>query len=281
MKERFKRYLEREFRAIRPTLAAAEYREKMLKQLMDRAQELRIKGIDDDDLIYDMCIDELGDFRATLMQFDEKEHKISNAKRNAVLGAVCGVGAVLAFVLIYLVVSFVTGEWSRTWLILVGAAFAGVVAAAIVMLVKFGKSKKFVLMRLMPPVVIVLLCVYLFLLLQLVFNVPMSWIIFLVMVMLVFGFDAIMAFVTDFKFRWIELPIVIEVLCVMIYVIVGVASAVWHPTWLLCLGGVVAAIAEAIVLIAKRNGNKDKKEKVRLNDKYNKEDESYYTMWKD
>ena len=38
MKERFKRYLEREFRAIAPTLAAMEYREQMLKKLMDRAQ---------------------------------------------------------------------------------------------------------------------------------------------------------------------------------------------------------------------------------------------------
>lgn len=281
MKERFKRYLEREFRAIRPTLAAAEYREKVLKQLMDRAQELRIKGIDDEDLIYDMCIDELGDFRATLEQFDEQEHKVANAKRNAVLGAVCAVGAVLAFVIIYLVVSFVTSAWALTWLILVGGAFIGVIAAAIIMLVKFGKAKKFILMRLMPPVVIVLACVYLFLLLQLVFNVPMSWIIFLVMVVLIFVFDAVMAYATDFKFRWVELPIVIEVVCVMAYVIVGVTTSLWHPTWLLCLGGVVAAVAEAIALVAARNSRKDKKEKVKLNDKYNKEDESYYTMWKD
>lgn len=281
MKERFKRYLEREFRAIRPTLAAAEYREKVLKQLMDRAQELRIKGIDDEDLIYDMCIDELGDFRATLEAFEEQEHKVGNAKRSALLGGVCAVGAALAFVIIYLVISFVTGEWGLTWLLLVGGAFVGVIAAAIALLVKFGKAKKFILMRLMPPVVIVLMCVYLFLLLQLVFNVPMSWIIFLVMVIMMFVFDTVMAYVTDFKFRWIELPISIEVVCVMVYVIVGVCTNMWHPTWLLCLGGVVAAVVEAIVLIANRNGKKDKKEKVRLNDKYNKEDESYYTMWKD
>ena len=265
MKERFKRYLEQQFRSI-------------------RAQELRIKGIDDEDLIYDMCIEELGDFQATLTAFDEQEHKIANTKRNALLGAVCGVGAVLAFVIIYLVVSFVTSAWALTWLILVGGAFIGVIAAAIIMLVKFGKAKKFILMRLMPPVVIVLACVYLFLLLQLVFNVPMSWIIFLVMVMLIFVFDAVMAYATDFKFRWVELPIVIEIVCVMIYVIVGVTAQVsgfWGIGWLLCLGGVVAAIAEAIALIAVRNGKKDKKEKIRLKDKYTKEDESYYTSWKD
>ena len=284
MKERFKRYLEQQFRAIRPTLAAAEYREKMLKQLMDRAQELRIKGMDDEDLIYDMCIDELGDFGATLAAFDEQEHKVANAKRNALLGAVCGVGAVLALVVIYLIVSFlVPNSWGLTWLILVGGAFAGVIAFSVVLLVKFGKAKKYIAMRLMPPVIIVLLCVYLFLLLQLVAEVEMAWLTFLVMVMMIAVFDGVMAFITDFKFRWIELPIVIEVFCVMLYVIIGIAvgAAFWHPGWLLCLGGVVAAIAEAIAIIANRNSKKDAKEKVRIKDKYTKEDESYYTSWKD
>lgn len=284
MKDRFKRYLEQQFRAIRPTLAAAEYREKMLKQLMDRAQELRIKGMDDEDLIYDMCIDELGDFGATLAAFDEQEHKVANAKRNALLGAVCGVGAVLALVVIYLIVSFlVPNSWGLTWLILVGGAFAGVIAFSVVLLVKFGKAKKYIAMRLMPPVIIVLLCVYLFLLLQLVAGVEMAWLTFLVMVMMIAVFDGVMAFITDFKFRWIELPIVIEVFCVMLYVIIGIAvgAEFWHPGWLLCLGGVVAAIAEAIAIIANRNSKKDAKEKVRIKDKYTKEDESYYTSWKD
>ena len=138
-------------------------------------------------------------------------------------------------------------------------------------------------MRLMPPVVIVLLCVYLFLLLQLVGAVPMAWLVFLAMVIMIAAFDGVLAFITEFKFRWIELPIVIEIVCVMVYVIVGIVvpSGFWHPGWLLCLGGVVAAIAEAIVLIANRNVKKDKKEKVRITDKYTKEDESYYTSWKD
>lgn len=284
MKERFKRYLEQQFRAIRPTMAAMEYREKMLRKLMDRAQELRIKGMDDEDLIYDMCIDELGDFGATLAAFDEEEHKVANAKRNAVLGAVCGVGAALALVVVYLIVSFlVPGSWGLTWLILVGGAFAAVIAVAVVLLVKFGKNKKYIPMRLMPVVVIVLLCVYLFLLLQLVAKVDMAWLVFLAMVIMIATFDAVLAFITEFKFRWVELPVAIEIVCVMLYVILGIVlgSVFWHPGWLLCLGGVVAAIAEAIAIIATRNSKKDKKEKSRLTDKYNKEDESYYTMWKD
>ena len=45
MKERFKTYLEEQFRQIAPTKAAMEYRISMLTKMTDRAQELKIKGI--------------------------------------------------------------------------------------------------------------------------------------------------------------------------------------------------------------------------------------------
>ena len=282
MKERFKRYLETEFRAIAPTLAAMEYRQQMLKQLMDRAQELRIKGIDDEDLIYSMCIEELGDFRSTLVAFEEKEHKVENAKRKGLFIGVGVVGAVLLFVLVYLLVSFFTRAWALTWLILVGGAFAGVIAVACLLTVKFGKAKKFVAMRLMPPVVIALVCVYLFLLLQLVFKVEMSWLIFLVMVIVMLGFDTLLADATNFKFRYVELGVFMEVFCVLLYVILGLTVPdFWHPGWVLCLVGIIASIIMAIILIKKYNNAKDNKEKEKINKKYKKEDESYYTMWKD
>ena len=268
MKERFKRYLEREFRAIAPTLAAMEYREQMLKKLMDRAQELRIKGIDDEDLIYDMCIDELGDFRATLVAFEEQEHKVDNAKRKGLLIGAGVIAAVLAFVLVYLVVSFVTQAWSLTWLLLVGGAFVGIIAVACLLLVKFAKAQKYLLMRLM--------------LLQLVFHVEMSWIIFLVMVIIMLGFDTVLADATNFKFRYVELGIFMEVFCVLLYVILGVTHvAPWHPTWILCLGGVVGSVIMSIILLVKYNKKKDKADKAKIDKKYKKEDESYYTMWKD
>lgn len=282
MKERFKRYLEREFRAIAPTLAAMEYREQILKKLMDRAQELRIKGIDDEDLIYDMCIDELGDFRATLVAFEEQEHKVDNAKRKGLLIGAGVIAAVLAFVLVYLVVSFVTQAWSLTWLLLVGGAFVGIIAVACLLLVKFAKAQKYLLMRLMPFVIIALVCVYLFLLLQLVFHVEMSWIIFLVMVIIMLGFDTVLADATNFKFRYVELGIFMEVFCVLLYVILGVTHvAPWHPTWILCLGGVVGSVIMSIILLVKYNKKKDKADKAKIDKKYKKEDESYYTMWKD
>ena len=81
MKERFKKYLEEHFRKIAPTQAAMEYRKALLTDLLDREQELRIKGVSDDELIYNMAISELGDLDETLKRFEERQIKSGVVKR--------------------------------------------------------------------------------------------------------------------------------------------------------------------------------------------------------
>ena len=61
MTERFKKYLEAEFRKISPTKAAMEYRKDTLVKLEELAQDYRIKGMTDDEAIYNACISSLGD----------------------------------------------------------------------------------------------------------------------------------------------------------------------------------------------------------------------------
>lgn len=284
LKERFKAYLEQQFRAIAPTAAAKDLRIRTLKELMDAAQDKRIKGLEDEELIYRLCIEELGDFEAKLKEFESAKREVENKKRKTVLGVACGVGAALALVIIYIIIGLTVkpGGWHPGWLLLLGGAFAGVIAVSCLLAVKFAKAKKFLLMRVFPPVVIVLVSVFLFLLLNLVFHVEKAWLIFLAMVIAIFVFDTVLAYATFFKFRHIELCVAVEVSFVMLYVILGLTlKNFWGMGWLLCLAGVVCAIVMLIVFIAKRNKEKDKKEKEKLRKKYDEEDEAYYTMWDD
>ena len=102
------------------------------------------------------------------------------------------------------------------------------------------------------------------------------------MVIVGFVFDTALAYATSFKFRHIELCVTVEIFCVLLYVMLGLTVAdFWHPGWILCLGGVVCAIAMIIALIAKRNKESNKKERAKIARKYGKEDEAYYTMWDD
>lgn len=288
MKDRFKRYLEREFRAIAPTQAAMDFRKQTLKDMLAHAQELRIKGITDEELIYDMVIDDLGDFRATLEDFQNRVVKTGETKRKISLGTAVALAIAAVLTLTYLIVGGVANVWHPTWLIMVGGVFAGVTVVLSIIGAKLVKKKKYIPFRAIVAVCIVLLSVFIFLLLQLVAKIDGSWLTFLAMVVVILGVDTAIGFATPNKFKWIELPIFVEVFCVMLYVILGIIldpllhiASIWHPAWVLCLGGVLFAAVELLVIIGVRNKEKAVQESESLDKKYKKVDGSYWTEWDD
>ena len=282
MIDRFKRYLEREFKAIKPTQAAMEYREEMLTDLLEKEQDLRIKGMTDDELIYDMCIDSLGDVRQKLIDFENRNVKIKNTKRKVLIGIAIAIFSVLVLVSAYLVVSFaVPNAWAKSWLILIGGIFAGVGGIAIYLSVLFAKKKKYLPLRALVAVCIVLLSVFVFLVLQILFRFNKSWLTFLVMVVFILGVDAVISDITGSKLRYVSYMIFIEVFAIMLYLILGLTMGLWHPEWIIILAGLVAdALFITIVAVVKNKKKKALEQKE--SDEYNvEENEEYYTQWKD
>ncbi|GEM_PF-393120 len=288
MKEKFKQLLEEHFRKIAPTKAAMEYRKALLRQLLDREQELRIKGVSDDELIYDMAVSELGDIDLTLQNFESRQIKSGEVKRKVSVASICSVAVVLLLTVVYLVVGAVTKVWSPTWLIMVGGIFAGIGVILVYLSVKTAQKRKYVFTRLCIAVCEVLLTVFVFLVLQLVFKVNGSWLAFLAMPVVVLGSDTAIAFATNSKVKWFELPVFVEVFGVMLYVILGITldvilgiGSIWHPGWLLCLAGVVCALVQVIVVVVKKAKKNNAKEKAQLADKNEKQNEAYWTEWDD
>ncbi len=280
MEERFKRYLEEQFRQIAPTKAAMEYRISLLNKMLDRAQDLRIKGISDEELIYGTVVGEFGDLSEQLSVYENKAVKKELGRRVAALSAVVGIAYIAALVLSYLIVGVVTAVWHPTWLIIAVGLMSGVAAVLCVSASRLLKKKAYVPFRANVAAIEIILCVVLYLILQLAVGLSGSYMVFLAMVAALFGVDTVIAFVSGSKFKWFEFPVFVEVLCVMLYVMLGISLGnkgiyIWHPTWLLCLGGFAVAIAEAFVMLAKRTGDKkkeDKAENVAV-------DESYWTRW--
>lgn len=281
MKERFKKYLEEHFRKIAPTQAAMEYRKALLTDLLDREQELRIKGVSDDELIYNMAISELGDLDETLKRFEERQIKSGVMKRKISAAAVVSLSIVALLAIAYVIVGALVC-WHPTWLILVGGVFAGLSVMLVYVAIKFGKKRKYAVTRICVAVCEILLTVFVFLILQLAFKVHGAWMSFLVMVALLFGVDTAIAFFTKSKISWFELPIFIEIFGVMLYVLLGLnVPSFWHPGWLLCLAGVVCAFVELAVFVTKKARLKNKKESQAIEDKYEVEDQKYWTEWDD
>lgn len=283
MKERFKEYLEREFRQIAPTKGAMEYRKTMLVRMLDRAQELRIRGMNDDDLIYATVTGELGDFSATLREYEKGVIKREVIRRSAVVGAAAFIGWMIILVGAYLIVGCVARIWHPTWLIIVVGEILGVVALLVWIMIGCAKKKQFFNLRVIVIDIEALLATTLFLFLQLVGGIRGSWMTFLAMVALMACVDAVLAFVTSSKGRWVELPICVEIVCVMLYIILGIGLSsgdiahIWHPGWLLCLGGVAVAVIEVIVY-AISSAEKEERKKTEKNTNI---DESFWTEWDD
>ncbi len=276
MEEKFKAYLEAQFRQIAPTKAAMEYRKQTLVSMLDRAQELRIKGMTDDDLICGMVIAEQGDFAAKLREFENATVKREVSRRLAVLLTGLSVAYVLALTLIYLITGFVAHKWHPCWLIIVGGILGGAIVAMTFLAARFARRKAFLPMRVQITGIEILLCTLIFLILQIACCISGSWMTFLAMVALIAVTDTALAFATGSKAKWIELPVCFEIVCVMLYVMLGMTvRGFWHPGWVMCLGGAAFAIAEATASIAVFSSRKNKKnaeEKTTMN-------ESYWTEW--
>ncbi len=282
MIDRFKRYLEREFRAIKPTKAAYEKREEMLTQLLEKEQDLRIKGMTDDDLIYDMCIDSLGDVRQNLIDFENRSKKVKTAKRNVLLGLVISVAFVVIIVAAYLITSFALGNaWGKTWLIIVGGIFFGAACVSTLGAVLLMKKKKYLIAQLFIDLDIVLLTVFVFLVLQILFGFSKSWLAFLVMPVILIGVLAVMLDLSGTKLKYLGYGAFVEIFCVMLYIILGITMGLWHPYWILCLVGIIIDIIGVGVLVGIRNAKKKKAEQAEIQERDIDEDEEYYTMWKD
>lgn len=281
MKERFKSYLEQAFRKIRPTKAAMEYRLETLTKLEEAAQDYRIKGMTDDEAIYRLCIDSLGDFDAKLQEFDRNLTEVpkkNNLKRNIAVGAI---GSVAAIIALYLILSL-TGAvgWGMSWLILLGAVVAAVVAVDVVLMLKAFKDDKFLVARLFNVGTVILVFVFMYLCIHLSVHPGYDWYIFLCMVPAAGIMDIAIGFVTKSKLTIPEIFVWAMLTSVMLYVMLGVAGAMaWHPGWLLPALTAIAIVAIVASLLISRSKKAKKDRQIFLDSTQNQVDEEYYTKW--
>ena len=255
MKERFKSYLEQAFRKIRPTKAAMELRLETLTKLEEAAQDYRIKGMTDDEAIYQLCIDSLGDFDAKLQEFDRNLTEVpkkNSLKRNIAVGAI---GSVAAIIALYLILSL-TGAvgWGMSWLILLGAVVAAVVAVDVVLMLKAFKDDKFLVARLFNVGTVILVFVFMYLCIHLSVHPGYDWYIFLCMVPAAGIMDIAIGFVTKSKLTIPEIFVWAMLTSVMLYVMLGVAGVMaWHPGWLLPALTAIAIVAIVASLLISRS----------------------------
>lgn len=277
MVERFKTYLEREFRAIAPTKEALDYREECLSTLIDKAQEYRIKGMTDEDAIYELCIDSLGDIKATLLSREEKKEIEQKVKKKISISTIYTVAIFLFITAGYLIASFITNLWTKTWLIEVGGIFICIIVAACMGISKAERNKKHIISRLLCALIITLASVFIFLILQILFKLPYSYFTFLIMTVLLLFADTTIAYVTKSKMFILSLLAFVETTAALLYVMLGITNVIpWHPGWLMpALAGILDVALLVCFIVFKR-----KKKLASIHREYSEmTNEELYSHW--
>lgn len=283
MQEKFKQYLENEFRKIAPTKASAEYRKKLYYQLVDYAQELKLKGIDNEEVAYDLAIKSLGDMDQNLKDFEKQRVSSNRVKSKLSASAIASSVIMIATIAIYLIASLFAKPsiWSWSWLIILAGVIIEITAESVIIINKANPKAKAGMIRgaiyTLVPVATVFIALLLLMLPRIagIDEIYRWWIAFILIPGLLAVAEIILSIIFKNKMQWLVISVNVIVICVILYIALGLLlPGFWHPGWLLILAGV--AIAAAINIIAIK---KAKNKITALKGDKNEENEKYYTEW--
>lgn len=246
----FIEYIEDSCKNIKDSKLSYKYKKGLLDQMTERANEVTATGLRDEKVLADLLAAEFPDIEGNYYVYEKAEKKKARASFLRKLFAVGGVLYFIAIFITYFSVSNATGEWSKSWLIIVGGIFSMIIFYVSFLIKRLYHWHRFLhpLARVLIAGCIMLASIFTFLFVLMMVNPGFSWIIVISGVLLCFVGDLIFAFATKQKFRTISLFLYMPAIFTMLYIILaGIGLISWLTGWPLIFLGI---IADAIIAMA-------------------------------
>ncbi len=237
-------YIDLECKDLKDNSITRQYRKKLIDEMTARANEMTHAGMKDQKVITDLLIDEFPDLKGNYANFAKEEKKrIRSKKFRAVFPIAVSIFLIAVFAL-YFYLSFTTGEWAKTWLIITGGIIPVVEFCLILAVKKLCLKRGFYspVARITLATAIMLVSVYAFLpCLVLLSGKFVAWPLILGGAALSLIADLCFAYMTKQKFRTISFFVYMPIIAALVYVILAVYGVLtWSTGWLVILLGVVA-----------------------------------------
>lgn len=249
--EKYVQYIEESMSGIKQDELLIKFKKETLDEMTRRANEITGSGMTDAKVISDIIIGEHPDLKAEYEKYVAAQCKKMNAKKFALFNVIGSATFMVLTIIIYLGVSFVTNDWGRSWLIIMGG-----VSLLVTYLLGINIKKTTALRRAFHPIARVSLALAVMMITTFIFLValvysftPNSWLIWLAGVICIFIADAAYAHITKQKFAVFNYLIYIPSIAAMVYVILGFTRVIpWHPGWLIML---FAVLADLLIVLCK------------------------------
>lgn len=257
MFDRFNDYLSKEFKGLPKSREVSDFKDELLGTLMEKAEELKNTGRSVQE-IFELCISSINGYKDTLKVMRSKpilKKEVANAARTVLYFSVY----MLVLIGVFLAVSFITGRWGRTWLIVVEGAFAGLIVLLMLNAAKGLRNNKTFLPRLSLLTAVSIATVGMFLGVSFILGIwAKSWLIMLFLP--VFLLNANLIFAAAIKRKYEALGTALALLpmtATAVYVSLAYLKIIaWHPFWLIVVG---ALIVDAIIIAAAVHSKLNKK----------------------
>ncbi len=258
----FLEYIDKSFENMKETEALYRYKQKLISEMTARANELVAAGLKDDKIICAIIMEEYPDLAEGYKASVKEKTAMKKKTRKGSILALGTFGGIFAVVCLYLAVSFITGLWGKTWMLLLGGIFAVLVFAFISLSGRLTKkSGRFgFFARALCFVSVLLIATYMFLFTTVIVPVQGSWIIFILAVPFAMIFDMLLSYKFNKKTGIFSILLYIPVIFTLFYVVLGIAKVLpWHPGWLLILLGILVdfIVAGVRLLTGTRNAEED------------------------
>ncbi|MBQ8502946.1 MAG: hypothetical protein IJ491_01570 [Clostridia bacterium] len=234
-----------ELSSLPNTKSAYLYKQEVIAKMTERANALVDMGLKDNNVINELLKDEFKNIKDEYYDAQKLKQKKNRKKTLGKMSVLGIMGYTLLLVIFFLAVSFLSGAWSKTWLIMVAGVLLPIAAAMLVSATNIG-GKKAVFnfaSRFLMSSAIMLVCVVIFLVATFLTPMPSTWLIFLFAVALILAVDMAMAFAAKQKTAIITSLLYVPAIASIVYVICGLLHILpWHPGWIIIVLSVVADI---------------------------------------
>lgn len=259
----FTDWAQQELSALPNTKTAYLYKQQVIAKMTERANELVKMGLNDNKVINELIIDEFKNIKHEFYSSQKKKEDKNKKKTVGKLGVIAGLGLVLLLVIVYLAISFLTGLWGKTWLILV-CGILSVVGGGMLLSsakIKSGKPVYNFSSRVLMAASIMIFTTVLFLIMTFAFALPKAYLIFLIGVAGMLAADCAMAVVAKQKTAIFTLLLYVPVIASLLYVIGGLVGIIpWHPGWMIIVLSLAADLGIAGVRVVRNSQSKMKEE---------------------
>lgn len=249
-------YIELNLSGIKSTDALYEYKSNILSKMHERANELQSRGLSDTNVINDLILEEYPDLKSDFFAM-QKNLSNKNKTRSTLFSALSlGILYILSLTVLFLSYSFITNNWAKSWLIMVGGVFLLILTIFFIAAKRAAKKRMYKTARSFTAAFISILTVFSFLYSQIILEINKSYLIFIVAVALAISADILLAHITKQKFAIINFLLGFPAISALSYVALALFGLVsWHPYWLIIVNAVIVDFVIISVLLL-RNSKK-------------------------